>query len=374
MTYPRQALQEEEAGRREEAARFPLAQRLAEEAERNEVAVLLHFFTFREHLAAFLRTAADAGLGVIVLKGAALAETAYPRPGLRPFGDMDVLVRPSQTALARTVFESLGCAMNAALWDDFAGGRERQINFFRATERGQVVFELHTDLINNDLLADAIHVAPEGLWERARAVRLAGEDALVLGPEDQLLHLCVHLAGHYLAAPRSLRDIVQVCDAAPPDWDPFVALARRAGAAPACFAALSAAACLLGAPVPQAVRDALAPRLGAGRLERMAIRRASDLDGGTTENLRFPLLWGLLGGPGPRLRAALRVLFPSPRWLIAHYYFGLFDEAEWPGLPAGPRSLRAVLRQGRMLWLLYGAHLAFLGSRATSALRPRPTL
>ena len=81
---------------REETARFPLARRLAEEAERDEVAVLLHFFTFREHLAAFLRAASGAGLGVIVLKGAALAETAYPRPGLRPFGDMDVLVRPSQ--------------------------------------------------------------------------------------------------------------------------------------------------------------------------------------------------------------------------------------------------------------------------------------
>ena len=200
-------------------------------------------------------------------------------------------------------------------------------------------------------------------------MRLAGEDALVLGPEDQLLHLCVHLAGHYLAAPHSLRDIAQVCEAAPPDWDLFVALARRAGASPACFAALSAAARPPRRPRPARPCGTRWPReSGAGRLERRAVARAADLDGAATEGLRFPLLWGLLGGPGPRLRAFLRVLFPSPRWLIAHYYFALFDAVEWP---AGPRSPGTALRHGRMLGTLYGAHLAFLGRRAARALRRR---
>ncbi len=41
-------------------------------------------------LAAF----AEAEIPVIVLKGAALAQTLYPDPGLRPMGDLDLFVRP----------------------------------------------------------------------------------------------------------------------------------------------------------------------------------------------------------------------------------------------------------------------------------------
>lgn len=346
----------------EEGRPFPVARRLAEEAAREEVSVLLQFFTFRQHLASFLRAAAAASLPVIVLKGAALAETAYPRPGLRPFGDVDLLVRPSHAPLGRAVLESLGCGVDAARWHELVRGGERQANFFRATEGGPVVFELHVDLINNDLLSGAIRMDLEGVWARARPARLAGEDALVLGPEDQLLHLCVHLAGHYLDAIRSLRDIAQVCETTPPDWVLFVSLARRAGAGPACFAALSAAARLLGAPVPAEVRGALAPRTGADRLEQMAVARASDAGGFLTEGLRLPLLWRLLGRPGPRLRAVFRTLFPSRRWLIVHYYFGLYDEAEWPKTPS-PLTLRQALRRVRMVAALYGAHLTFLGGR-----------
>jgi len=36
----------------------------------------------------------------------------------------------------------------------------------------------------------------EGVWKRARKARVAGVDALVLCPEDSLLHLCLHLFQH----------------------------------------------------------------------------------------------------------------------------------------------------------------------------------
>lgn len=337
------------------ASAFPLARRLAEEAAREERTTLLRFFFFHEPLASLLQATARQGLDLIVLKGAALAETVYPRPGLRPFGDLDILVRPADAARARDLLESLGYVVDPQPWEDLIGGRDCQANFFKDTRPGLIVVELHTDLVNNDFWLGSVQVDMAGLWERAQAVRLAGVPARMLGPEDQLLHLCLHLAGHYLAAPLSLRDIAQVCERSAPDWPLFLTLARRAGAATACFAGLSAAAQLLGAAVPLPVLGALAPRLGRGLLERYSEARAQDIVQGSTEPLRFPLLWLMLGSPGARLKAIVRLFFPARRWLTAHYYYDLFDNPEGPRLAAGralsPRQIGAKL---------YGAHLRFL--------------
>ncbi len=302
---------------------IPLAAQSAEEAAREEIAALVQFAFFRPHLAELLEAAAHADVGVIVLKGAALAETVYARPSLRRFGDLDVLVRRAEAARARTVLESLGYVVDLLQWVELESGRDCQANFFKHTGRGSVVVEMHTEIVNNDLFFGQISVDEGGLWGRARAARLAGAEARVLGPEDQILHLCLHLAGHSLAAPQSLRDIAQVVPTGPVDWPLFVRLARAARAGPACFAGLLAAARLLGTPVPADVLDALAPRAGRVRLERIALARAEDSLGdpaaACTERLRLPLLWHLLGSPSARGRAGRRIVFPSRQWLLVHY-------------------------------------------------------
>ena len=304
-------------------ASFPLLRRLNEEAAQTEIAALVQFAFFRPHLAELVETAARGGLGLIVLKGAALAETVYARPSLRRFGDLDVLVRRADAARARSVLESLGYIVDPLQWGEVITGRDCQANFFKHTERGTVVVELHTELVNNDLFFGHVRANEEDLWGRARAARLAGTGAHVLGPEDQVLHLCLHLAGHYLAAPQSLRDIAQVVSAGEVDWGLFVRLARASRAGPACFAGLLAATRLLGAAVPPDVLDALAPSRGRPGLERVALARAEDSVGdgaaARTERLRLPLLWHLLGGPSARVHALRGILFPSRPWLLAHY-------------------------------------------------------
>ncbi len=344
---------------------FPLAQRLAAQAARDEETTLLRFFQFHGHLSDLLRAAEREGLEVIVLKGAALAETVYPRPGLRPFGDLDILVRPSDAVRARILLESLGYVVDSAQWSALACRDDGQANFFKdAPTDGNaslapVVVELHTDLINNDLLWGGIRVDAGGVWRRARRARLAGSAARVLGPEDQLLHLCLHLAGHYLAAPQSLRDIHQVCRTSAPEWPLFVRQARESRAATMCFAGLFAAAALLGTPIPPRVLDALAPRRGRRVLERVGAARAADTTPAGTEHLRLPLLWLLLDGWRPRLTALWRVVFPSPRWLAAHYYHDLFDGDASPTFPSHPGAgVRAA--QTPVLRSLRRAHWSFL--------------
>lgn len=308
-------------------AAYPLARRLDAEARQQEVTVLLQFFIFHEHLAALLRAAAAEGMHLIVLKGAALAETIYPRPGLRPFGDLDVLARPSDADRVRCLLERLKYVVDPDQWNELASSRIGEANFFKQTEQGPIVVELHTDLINNDLFWGQIRVDNVGLWERAQAQRLAGVEAWVLGPEDQLLHLCLHLAGHYLAAPQSLRDIDQLCRTVVIDWPFFAALTRKAGAAAACFSVLFAAATLLGTAVPTFLLDDLAPRVGRKLLQRCAQARAADVTQAHTEKLRPLLLWFLLGTFRARFNALRGIIFPSRLWLVKHYYHDLFADS-----------------------------------------------
>ncbi len=292
----------------------------------DEIQALVQFAFFRPHLAELLQVFRADTLDVMVLKGAALAETVYSRPSQRRFGDLDVLVRKSEIAQARTLLERLGYSPEEAQWEDLVAGRYCQTNFFKHTERGPVVVELHTELINNPLFFGVVQFEEVGTWDRARSVTLAGEEARVLGTADQLLHLCLHLACHTLAAPLSLRDIHQVCLSGEVDWPLLTRAAKRARAGAACFAGLTAAHKLLGTAIPAAVLDDLAPCFGRNRLERLTLARIRDE--ARTERLRLPLLLFFLETPSARANMLRRIFVPTPRWLITHYYFARFEETE----------------------------------------------
>ena len=206
------------------------------------------------------------------------------------------------------------------------------------------MLELHTDFVNNDLLRDQIGGVGGDVWRRARPVTLAGVPALVLGPEDQLLHLCLHLAGHYLVAPRSLRDIGYVCAAQTIHWPMLVQIARRSHITRIAYAGLWLAVRLLGASVPRAALSALVPWPSSGLLRRLALARAQDLAERRTMGLRLPLLLLLSDRPWRLPRLLLRLLFPSRRWLRDHYA-ALKPSAPLPVLYLA--HVRSLLRGGR---------------------------
>lgn len=320
----------------------------AGDAERDEVWAVVQLAFLRRPLAALLGACRADALELIVLKGAALAETVYSRPSLRPYGDIDVLVRPGDAPRAYALLLGLGYVTDLDAWADLLAGRSCEANFFQNTERGSVVVELHTDLLNNGLLRGQVSLDLGGLWERSCLVILAGTEARVLGPEDQILHLCLHLAGHYFDAPRSVRDIVQVRAVRTVDWPLFASQCRDTGTEAIGYAGLRAAVSA-GASVPADVLDCLAPR---------ALRRALDLLLAVPPPLsdlqRFRLFWLLLGSAGARRRAMRGLLFPERAWLHRHYFYVL------PEPPAHLLGLR-----------LYGRHLRFLIGTLIGALARR---
>ncbi|MCZ7540503.1 MAG: nucleotidyltransferase family protein [Anaerolineae bacterium] len=78
------------------------------QAQARQVAArYVHLKTARAHVDA---TLASAGIPALWLKGAALAETVYPQPVLRPMGDLDVLVPFARRAEALAALKAAGYA------------------------------------------------------------------------------------------------------------------------------------------------------------------------------------------------------------------------------------------------------------------------
>jgi hypothetical protein len=138
----------------------------------------------REILDAFARR----GLEVCVLKGAALAALVYPRPDLRPMGDLDLLVSPARGSEALELLRELGFEAGAPCW------RQRLVSHqLPPASRGprcDVVVEIH--------VAGLSYLAPGrlALGRDARVARLpaaaGGAPMPTLEPTAMLRQLVAH--------------------------------------------------------------------------------------------------------------------------------------------------------------------------------------
>ncbi len=214
----------------------------------------------------------------IVLKGAYLAEKVYPAPGLRPMNDIDLLFRPEDLPAVAVSLHALGYGSKEKSADlgpgitkhvstfkrealpatggsqtrpstpnpYLSGGGDRMIEPHRSLE--EAWFGLRCDLT-------------PGMWERSIEIDIAGGRARALSTEDNLLHLCVHLAFHLIMGSPSfvqLADLSVFVSRCPVEWGAFLDRARDLRASGYAYAALRLAAQALAVPVPAGVLQSLA--------------------------------------------------------------------------------------------------------------------
>ncbi len=219
-----------------------------------------------------------------VVKGPVLSELCYPRPDLRPYGDLDVLVHPGDFRRAIRALELMDGNVLERNWTAMAKAERGELAVVMPS--GPVI-DLHWHLLIERRDRRVVRLDTARLLERSHCVRLGRTDVPALDHLDQLVHLFVHAGlsgGHYLQWSLDL----WFAQAALGRWggeQPLELQARleEAGATLIAKVMSERAERLLGRPLP-----ASPAKIGSGRLWASGLR--------TLDTVRPPEHWN--GGPG----------------------------------------------------------------------------
>ena len=218
----------------------------------------------RETLAAF----GQAGIGVVLLKGAALARWAYPSFAERPMGDVDLLVDPSRAQEAYEIARATGWRWHEELLPAERYERHHHLPPLHDASGVGTRLEVHTALLVEGhpfRLSDAeVRGESELLADATCEVRVPG-----------VAHHLVHLAVHFgwsdmmrMGAWRTFRDL-DVLMRGPVDWARFVDDVRRYRATSVGYWMLRLSRSLAGVAAPAEVEEALRPARSERALERL---------------------------------------------------------------------------------------------------------
>jgi len=130
----------------------------------------------------------DAGIPLLVLKGLALQNLAYPAGVVRVMDDVDVLVSPAHRPQLRDLLRRRGYR------DDVRGEED-----FFAPDLSYSI-DVHTHVVNTTRLPARAALWLESfdeIWRRRRPFHLGSVPAWTLGPQDTLQHLAMHAVHHH---------------------------------------------------------------------------------------------------------------------------------------------------------------------------------
>jgi hypothetical protein len=235
-------------------------------AQRRFYGTMLRNTILAHELLRVLEEFRQAGISALPIKGIVLAETLYGSLALRPFGDLDVLVRPADLPGAREALGRLGFAQAREPGYENADHPFHDPPYYRQAEGGSICLELHWGLWASHFFRRE----PDALWERAHVAHIHHADLSILSLEDTLLHLAIHRS----RSPLRLRFVCDIAEllrhgSASLDWEYVLVQASAAGARTSLFFALMLAEKLLDAPVP----DGIYGRLHISRLKRRLLDR-----------------------------------------------------------------------------------------------------
>ena len=217
----------------------------------------------------------EGGVEPVLVKGPAIARL-YPERGLRPFGDLDLCVRPDQHPTAAAILES---------W----------VGEFSPVDLHRGFAELQAR-------------SWDEVYARSQLATFGAIDVRVLAAEDHLRFLCLHQLRHGVPTPLWLCDVAVAVESRSPtfDWNLAMGPDRRSADWVACTIGLAHQ--LLGVPVGNTPAADRARRLPAWLV-------SSVLDGwGGLCPVEYegpelsPDAWGLLA----RAPKTIRQYWPSP--------------------------------------------------------------
>ena len=185
---------EVELAAREERVVLLLADRLRIPGFEEELRENAVFEAVRTHeLRAVLAALSAAGVRPVLLKGASIARTHYPRPELRPRMDTDLMIPASAKDAVAAALVPLGYRRKSEIGGEIAVG---QFHFQKQDPHGTLhALDVHWRVSNARVFADVLTY--EELARDAVPLRALGDDARGTSSVHGLLLACVHLVAHH---------------------------------------------------------------------------------------------------------------------------------------------------------------------------------
>jgi hypothetical protein len=144
-----------------------------------------------------LKSCKEERIEVLLLKGVALAKTVYTDIGMRPMGDIDIMVRREDLFKAEERLSALGYLFHGGNSPEW--WRENYCHIGYLQPDTSVMIELHwhiTAKTDVERIHNPDFVVSEALWGRAYHGEPFMDNVRVMSPEDALHHLCIHFLKH----------------------------------------------------------------------------------------------------------------------------------------------------------------------------------
>ncbi len=245
----------------------------------------------------------SAGIRVIVLAGAAIAERLYPDISERFMSDIDLLVKPTDLPEIEQQLAQLGYCLDI--------GRREEAHYHNPGSKFPISIDIHNRLT---------HLTEKGLadaWSRAVKTTINGVDALVLSPEDALIYTAGDAAIHHAWLREVwLKDMTMLINKYDKDidWSLVIKIIRENRLAVPLYYTFIVANQRVKAGIPDWVIKAIKPGPGewlASWLYRIALCRSKPIDE-IAPILRFVTRSG-------RARVFFDSFFPSTDFMRRRY-------------------------------------------------------
>lgn len=283
------------------------------EAQRHEaVANDLYHLQALEELAKLFESR---DIPFILLKGEALSKTCYPVEGLRPCGDIDLLIKEDSYGAAKAALTAVGFRLRYPHLEPEKREFFGEIEFDRQGPR-MLTVDLHWDTLMASWRPPSL-LGETLAWDCPDRIHVGRQTVPVLGGEILFLFLCVHFAFHHV-----FDGLILLCDLFLAlrrdgnriDWNRLLQMAQRHQCSQATYYALTCVQSLLGAQVPTPVLDHLQPPVRVRLL--MPTQRLLVRDRAVSQILERYVKFLLIDNEAGRLRAVQSWWRSSKPWAL----------------------------------------------------------
>lgn len=188
------------------------------------------------------------GIEAVVIKGPVLSARCYGDPGLRQYGDLDLIVRGKD--ILRTTELMLAMDYQARIPPTAIQAKKIPGEYVFRQPRTNLLVEYHTE---HTFRYHPRPIPIDALFERQARVEIDGRPVPALSIEDELVLICIHGAKHFWERLVYVADVAALVSRQSIDWSKALSAADEVGARRMLYAGLRLASSLLDARLPERI-------------------------------------------------------------------------------------------------------------------------